>query len=291
MSEVTKSLSKQMGETNFFAAIKSCVSQSIWTKVQELTKNGMTDKEALQSLMPDAVYKNNKPLVEWAVTITPMMGWIASQYRADAFWLYNTPEGTMTYVTPYGKSKDTMLLMDAYHSAIFDNISTGSLGSNSIWKFDAFRTAVKQANGYIPADLIDEYWDIGILRRYYTGTNFNILKDLGTCVYIDEPGPLLGLNDWLNQTSYDDTSIAKYGGIYFAIMEMEDNSIPVYYYITPTPNDPVLPPSTATPPTFTPNPPTGTKVKKVVYPTCSSNIMTTPIKGKGYTLQNKNNML
>ena len=275
MSEVTKSLSKQMGDNGlaFLAKLKSCVSSTIWTKtISELTEDSTLEQklEAVQQLMPDAVYKNNKPLVEWAVTITPMMGWIASQYRADAFWLYNTPEGTMAYVTPYGKSKDTMLLMDAYHSAIFDNISTGSLGSNSIWKFKAFEQAVVKANGYIPADTIDKYWDTGILRANYTGTAngvpFNILKDLGTCAYIDEPGPLLGLNDWLNQTSYDDETIARRGGIYFAIMEMEDNSIPVYYYITPTPNDPILPPSTATPPTFTPNPPAGTKVKKVIYP-------------------------
>lgn len=271
MINITDHLSEKMGSTNFFVKIGSCISKTIQQKVFDLQKNGTEATEALQTLMPDAVYKTGKPLVEWAVTITPMMCWRASSSRVDSFWAYKNESGKMLVTMPSYTGREAVLIMDAYYSAIYNSVTTGADGTNSIWFSTTFRDAVKSAKGYIPTNAIDSCWDSGIIRRWFTSSSgMNILKDIGTCAYVDESGPIIGVADWINQSSYDDTSIAKYGGICINILEKKDNSIPVYYYITPTPNDPILPPSTATPPTFTPNPPAGTKVKKVIYPTDNS---------------------
>ena len=265
---ITEDLRGQMGSNNFFSKIGSCVSKSVQQKVVDLQKSGLSSTEAMQCLMPDAVYQNRKPLVEWAVTITPMMMWRASPGRADAFWAYyDSMTGEMKVVMPSSMKKEAVLIMDAYYSASYNTSTLGSSKDKSIWFQSQFRDAIKQANGYIPASTIDDYWTLGVLRRWYTSSSgMNILKDLGRCAYIDEPGPICGIDDWLNPSTYSDAEIGHYGGLILNILEKEDTSIPVYYYITPDPDDPILPPGSATPPTFKPEPPEGTTVKKVVIP-------------------------
>ena len=254
---ITNRLSEQMGSNNFFSKIVSNIAQPIKDKILASVPANATSqqqKEAMQCLMPDAVYQNRKPLVEWAVTITPMMMWRASPGRADAFWAYyDSMTGEMKVVMPSSMKKEAVLIMDAYYSASYNTSTLGSSKDKSIWFQSQFIKAVERAKGYIPASTIDDYWTMGVLRRWYTSSSgMNILKDLGRCAYIDEPGPICGIDDWLNPSTYSDTEIGHYGGLILNILEKEDTSIPVYYYITPDPDEPILPPGSATPPTFKP---------------------------------------
>lgn len=183
MINVTNNISERMGSNNFFSKILSSVSSQVLSEVEKLVpKNAtaMQKEEALKTLMPDSVYQGVKPLVEWAVTITPMMCWRASSSRPDSFWAFNDEYGTMTIIMPSSTGKEAVLIMDAYYSATYNQVTTGNAGANSIWFSDYFQDAIDKADGYIPADTIEQYWKDGILRRWYivASTNTNILSRL-----------------------------------------------------------------------------------------------------------------
>ena len=268
---------RQKTNGSILSTIKYAISEEIYNKAVAANDASI--------LFPDS----EKPIVEWAAVVTPyVINTVRSGYD-EALWITHD-DGSMLKIEKPSAGEEIHFMMDAYTSATYNSITQNMFDpSNSQYSriFSQLTRSTAYGGGGMPKDYFTSYWsvyqnpgylpsDIGVLRKEYGSANYN---NIAEAIYIDPvkwPDQLLGvysppagvLNTWSDQ------EMAKYGGIGIVLWQgiEEDNSIPVYYYITPTPNDPVQTTPTTVPvdKPFTPNPPAGTKVKKVVYPTDNS---------------------
>lgn len=246
--KTTNTLLRRMGTSTFYKAVNSVISDEVYNKAKALSES-IGAAKAVQSLMPDAVYQGAEPLVEWAATITPMFSWVASSARPDSFWVYKDLNNKMCLALPYA-SNNVVLITDAYHSAIYNNITRGSLGSKTLWAQQEFKYLVKESGGYIDGDLIDDpgttidVWGLGVFRKWFAGTKsdgtkFNILNSLGTCAYCtggSDSAYALGITKWngvvpTSTTDAADNAIWHKGGIYVAHISKKADEVPTYYHI------------------------------------------------------------
>lgn len=273
---VVEDLKSSMGESSLNAAVKRA-NAFAYEKAKVYAYEIGDPNAAIARLYPDS----DNSLVQWAVVATPLAVNTANNGNDIGFWITrdNTtnayfPSLDVITTADYGTIS---FAMDAYAQATYNGITHNMFASED------YRLALKDYG--IPLSYLESgtggvnsgtsvqsstYKNWGLLKKEYGNNNFNKLADIA---YIDSerwPEHCLGLEspknisgDWHDSAD----TYGRYGGITIAFSnEPEDTSIPVYYYITPDPNDPILPPGSATPPTFKPEPPEGTTVKKVVIP-------------------------
>lgn len=264
-------------ETDELAAtVVPLISDNVFKQLQESAKQDK--KAAFARLFPDS----DNSLVQWAVVATPLAVNTANNGNDIGFWITRdrtneTGSVSLDVVTTqeYGTIS---FAMDAYAQATYNGI-THSMFANEDYRTYLHReykiptSYLESGTGGVNSGTSVQsstYKNWGLLKKEYGNNNFNKLADIA---YIDSerwPVHCLGLEspknisgDWHDSAD----TYGRYGGITIAFSnEPEDTSIPVYYYITPDPDDPILPPGSATPPTFKPEPPEGTTVKKVVIP-------------------------
>ena len=261
------------------------INQSKRDELTNLIKSGVSADEAYARLYPDSP----DPLVQWAVVATPLAVNTANCGYDIGFWItrdnstsVDSPIVEAVTTTDYGTIS---FAMDAYTQAWYNGLT------RNMFNFEGYRYYLHDEYD-IPLSYLEngtgginsgqpiqgsytENW--GLLRKEYS-TNFNKLADIA---YIDStrwPDHCLGIyspkDDW--HSSAD--TYGRYGGITIAFSKEPDapKEVPVYYYITPDPNDPTQtdPKSVPVDKPFTPNPPPGTTVKKVVIQ--SDNSAVTP---------------
>jgi len=260
-ADIVKDLKHCVGEQNLNIAIKQA-NASVWNKVngiaQDLYKKGSSKEDAqndaIERLYPDS----SKPLVQWAVVATPLALNTANAGTDIGFWITkdnttdaNSPSLEVATVQQHGS---ITYAMDAYTQSWYNSL-TNEMLSNAKYreaisdKYGIPLTYLEKGSGtlavnssYPAQDKTHADW--GLLRKEYGGDNYNKLADTA---YIDSakwPDHCLGIYSPKNYNNVDwhsgrDT-YAKFGGITIAFSKMDEpQDIPVYYYITPTPNDPV----------------------------------------------------
>ena len=274
-SAIIRKLSSQMG-VNFFVKLGTSIYTDIIKTYTDKFKVSY-DTSVFEPLYPT---NENSP-VEWCCVVYPMMQFNANSSSVSSMWFINDSnymdksmdifnsdsQEIPTIATPNGKDHVTLIL-DAYGTAQYNYVTKASSGMG-IYNLPGLHQAMKDANVNIPDDLMIAYQTYGLLSKEYG----SLYKNVATASVVDETiNPYFSVPCSSTSTVWDDATMARQGGIGIYVTKKKDNSIPVYYYITPTPNDPVQTTPTTVPvdKPFTPNPPAGTKVKKVIYPTDNS---------------------
>lgn len=274
---VVENLKSSMGESSLNAAVKRA-NAFAYEKAKVYAYEIGDPNAAIARLYPDS----DNSLVQWAVVATPLAVNTANNGNDIGFWITrdrtNETGSVCLDVVTTQKYGTISFAMDAYAQATYNGI-THSMFANEDYreylsdKYKIPLSYLESGTGGVNSGTSVQsstYKNWGLLKKEYGNNNFNKLADIA---YIDSerwPEHCLGLEspknisgDWHDSAD----TYGRYGGITIAFSnEPEDTSIPVYYYITPDPNDPILPPGSATPPTFKPEPPEGTTVKKVVIP-------------------------
>lgn len=277
--DVVRDLKGTMGENRLNVAVKEA-NTTAYEKAKAYAYEIGDPNAAIERLYPDSP----NPLVQWAIVATPMVVNEAMN-TPEAFWITDdtttgwdphlevitsTKYGGVAYLmdaytqTWYNMLSHAIFLNEDYRYSLNDDykvpleyLESGASSAATLRKLNATSTPVQATN-------VSEDW--GILRKEYGSLYYNLAE----CSQVDSKDAndhLLGIKEpsgtsWSHTTS----GYATIGGITIALSKFDDTSIPVYYYITPDPDDPILPPGSATPPTFKPEPPEGTTVKKVVIP-------------------------
>lgn len=284
LSGIVEDLKSAMGESQLNAIIKQS-NPVAYEKAKAYAYSIGDPNAAIARLFPDSP----DPLVQWAVVATPLAVNTANCGYDIGFWItrdnstsVDSPILDVITTADYGTIS---FAMDAYTQAWYNGLT------RNMFNLEGYRAFLNKEYK-IPLSYLEngtgginsgqpiqgsytENW--GLLRKEYS-TNFNKLADIA---YIDStrwPDHCLGIyspkDDW--HSSAD--TYGRYGGITIAFSKEPDapEEVPVYYYITPDPNDPIQtdPKSVPVDKPFVPNPPPGTTVKKVVIP--SDNSAVTP---------------
>lgn len=274
LSGIVEDLKSAIGETQLNAIVKQS-NPAAYEKAKEYAYAIGDPNAAIARLFPDS----DDPLVQWAVVATPLAVNTANCGYDIGFWI--TRDNSTSSDSPVIEAVTTQnygtisFAMDAYIQAWYNGLTRNMINLEGYRSFlnneyNIPLSYLENGTGGINSGqpIQGEYTENwGLLRKEYS-TNFNKLADIA---YIDStrwPDHCLGIyspkDDWHSSAS----TYGRYGGITIAFSKEPDapKEIPVYYYITPDPDGPITPPGTAAPPTFTPEPPPGTKVKKVVIP-------------------------
>lgn len=252
--------------STLFSRVKSLVKSSptVSANMNALIASGANDATIISALRPD----NPDCVVEWVAVVVPMTAWSETSGGAYDYscWEVNNGSNGIGLLGGDGTS-GIRLALDSFYSAQLNHTTKQIYENTKLANYYAKHVTITEsmANGYASRGKLR----YGISNGYQSAEKY--YENLASCAHdTHDSTTYCGVYTSKGISTWSDDNMALYGGITVYKSEKKDNSIPVYYYITPTPNDPILPPSTATPPTFTPNPPAGTKVKKVVYPTDNS---------------------
>lgn len=254
--------------TNILSSISDDVFKEYWSIKQQEGADA-----AASHLFPDS----KEPLVGWVATVTPVFSYLANYGygHTNSFWF--TPDGTYLQTgnltgipsVSYTKNEKQMvrLMLDGFCASQYNFVT------KTMFNDDKVNDQIYKSGVIVSSNRASDYVTYGMLRKEFPGS---IFENAGSAAYLTDPtlSSLYGIATSTSSTNWTDETIHLKGGITIADQPLDDEpqDIPVYYYITPTPNDPVQTTPTTVPvdKPFTPNPPAGTKVKKVVYPTDNS---------------------
>lgn len=248
-SAIIDKLSSQMSNSgdSLLAKLGTCLHQTIKDKVK-------TDADLVANLLPTS----NNPLVEWCCVVSPMMQYDAKADQAAAVWLLNTEKymnGTQDifsddYVlspvifTPDDEAdKHATIILDAYGSAQY-NYVTQDDGSMipSIYSLAGLHQKLVEKDVAISDEKMGYQLDYGVLRHefhsYTAGVSYyeNIAK---ASMVNEDIDPYFSVPCSSTSTNWTDATMARQGGIGIYVTEKQPTKeVPVYYYITPDPNDP-----------------------------------------------------
>ena len=272
-ADIVKDLKHCIGEQNLNYSVLNAISAK-----RPVNKNDFS------TLYPDS----SNSIVQWAVVATPLALNTANNNNDFGFWITkdksvdtNSPDIDVLTVQEYGS---ITYAMDAYTQSWYNALSAEMLALPSYRR--TLHTKYKIPNSYLdlgngshavnpgmPVQNKSTYSDWGMLRKEYGYENYYKLAD--TAYINDEKWPEHCLGVTSPKNAYGDwhsnkDTYARYCGITIALSKMEETSpqIPVYYYVTPTPDNPVqtTPTSVSVDKPFIPNPPPGTAVDEVIIP-------------------------
>lgn len=274
MSKVLDVIYDGMGELNFLASVKTKVGSGVKANLDSL-KNTMSNKDRYNLLRPD----NPDCVVEWVAVVVPMTAWSETSGSGTydySCWEVNNGVGGISIVGG-NSSYSNRLCLDSFMSAQL-NLTTKAI-------FSSTKLASIYSNYVtITESMAAGYADRGKLRYGISNGSVNAEKyyeNLASCAHdTHDSTTYCGVYTSKGISTWSDDNMALYGGITVYKNEInEDTSIPVYYYITPTPNDPVQ-----TTPTTVP-------VDKPFTPQSTTRNMSFGHKIRIKGLQIKNNML
>lgn len=259
--------------SSLYSKIKSIAkgSPAVVQKMNDLILSGASADEVRNALLPTS----DNCVVEWVAVVTPMFAWSAKSttYTGNDFtcWEYagfdsnvSTTEASSLRLLGSYFNQSVRIGLDAHEAAQL-NATT-----RMIFRRDELAEFYSNKGITITTSMAEDYAKDGKLRTEYTHQNY---EAIASCAYdTHDIHTYCGVysTSFANITSWgSDANMARYGGITVYKSDLdEEPSIPVYYYITPDPNDPTQtnPKSVPVDKPFTPNPPAGTTVKKVVIP-------------------------
>lgn len=273
MSQVLGLIDTRLGGN--YALVDKVLSLTQGTQVEkritDLVNKGLPNTEILNALLPTS----DNCVVEWVAVVTPMFAWSAkpTTYTGNDFtcWEYagfdsnvSTTEASSLRLLGSYSGQSVRIGLDAHEAAQL-NATT-----RMIFRRDELAEFYSNNGITITTSMAEDYAKDGKLRTEYRPANY---EAIASCAHDIHDIPVYcGVYTSADITSWSsDANMAIYGGITVYKSDLDEDpspSIPVYYYITPDPNEPTQtdPKSVPVDKPFTPNPPAGTKVKKVVIP-------------------------